>query len=126
MAGSARQDLWRVLSYFGGSPPRFVADIGVVMYCVYVLKSLRNNKRYIGYTSKTPQKRMEEHNSGTNQFTKGNRPYELIHYEFHESEDFAKKRERFLKSGNGRRVLDRILLNKISGPVAQMDRAAAF
>lgn len=84
------------------------------MYCVYILRSLKNNKKYVGYTSKTPQERMEEHNSGTNQFTKGNRPYQLIHHEFYDDEDFAKKREQFLKSGNGRKVLDRILNKSLS------------
>ncbi len=81
------------------------------MFCVYVLKSLKTQKRYVGYTGKAPQERMSEHNSGTNKFTKGNRPYELIYYKFYESKDFAEKRERFLKSGNGRRILNRILEN---------------
>ncbi len=79
------------------------------MYYVYVLRSLRNKKRYIGYTNKPPQLRMKEHNAGSNQYTKANRPFELIHYEAYESENFAMKRERFLKTGNGRRVLERIL-----------------
>ena len=97
------------------------------MYCVYVLRSLRNSKKYVGYTSKNPQERMAEHNSGTNQFTKGNRPYELIYYEFYEDKTFAEKRERFFKSGNGRKVLDRILRkNDDIVPVAQLDRATAF
>jgi len=79
------------------------------MYYVYVLKSLKNNKRYIGHTGKNPQLRTKEHNAGSNQYTKGNRPYELVYSERHGSEDFAIKREKFLKSGAGRRVLNRIL-----------------
>lgn len=79
------------------------------MYYVYVLKSLKNKKRYVGYTSKNPQLRTKEHNAGLNQYTKGNRPFELMHSEEYDNEDFAIKRERFLKSGNGRRVLNRIL-----------------
>ena len=84
------------------------------MYYVYILRSLKNSKRYIGYTSKNPQERTREHNAGTNQFTKGNRPYELVYHELYKDQDFAKKRERFLKSGNGRKVLDRILKEKLS------------
>ena len=105
-----RQALWRTA--------------GESMYCVYILRSLKNHKRYVGYTSKSPQERLAEHNAGTNQFTKGNRPYKLIHHEFHKNEDFAKKRERFFKSGNGRKVLDQILKKYV--PVAQLDRASAF
>ena len=79
------------------------------MHYVYVLKSLKNKKRYVGYTNKSPQLRTKEHNAGSNQYTKGNRPYELIHYEEYDNKDFATKRVSFLKSGNGRSVLNRIL-----------------
>jgi len=79
------------------------------MYYVYLLKSLKNKKKYVGYTSKSPQLRTKEHNAGSNQYTKGNRPFELVHCEEYDTEDFAIKRERFLKSGNGRMVLNRIL-----------------
>lgn len=54
------------------------------MYHVYVLKSLKNNRRYTGYTHKTPVLRLEEHNKGSNSYTKQNGPYELIY-----SESFA-------------------------------------
>ena len=81
------------------------------MYYVYVLKSLKNSKKYVGYTSKIPLYRLEEHNAGTNKYTKGNRPYELMYYEQYDNEEFTKKRERFLKSGTGCRVLNRILDN---------------
>ncbi|MDD5575201.1 MAG: GIY-YIG nuclease family protein [Candidatus Omnitrophica bacterium] len=75
------------------------------MYYVYVLLSLKNRKHYIGFTSKKPQTRLLEHNSGSNAFTKNNRPFKLIYSEEHVDEGFAKKRERFLKSGYGRSVL---------------------
>ena len=47
------------------------------MYCVYVLKSEKNKKRYTGYTSKSAKERLAEHNSGCNRFTKANRPYKI-------------------------------------------------
>ena len=81
------------------------------MYYVYVLKSLKNNKKYVGYTRKIPSLRLEEHNKGSNKYTKGNRPYVMIYYEEHNNEEFAKRREKFLKSGVGRRVLNKILAN---------------
>lgn len=79
------------------------------MYFVYVLKSLKNNKRYIGYTSKNPQERLKEHNKGDNSWTRQDRPFKLIYREKHSTKSEAIKGERFLKSGKGREFLDRIL-----------------
>jgi putative endonuclease len=79
------------------------------MFSIYVLKSLKNNKRYTGYTSKTPQERLREHNSGKNNFTRQNRPFVLVYNERYETKTEAMKREIFLKSGQGRKFLDSIL-----------------
>ncbi len=79
------------------------------MFYVYVLKSLKNGKKYVGYTSKPPLNRLKEHNNGSNKYTKGNRPYELIYEEPFDCEMDAKRREKFFKTGNGRNVLNRIL-----------------
>jgi putative endonuclease len=76
------------------------------MYHVYVLKSLRNQKRYVGFTSKDPSIRLEEHNSGSNIFTSSNGPYVLLYFESFEDKKNAIKREKFLKSGQGRKFLD--------------------
>ena len=79
------------------------------MYYVYVLESKKNQRKYIGYTAKNPNERLKEHNSGANSFTRRNRPYEIIYSEEYKSESFARKREKYFKSGTGRRVLNRIL-----------------
>lgn len=81
------------------------------MFYVYVLKSLKNGKKYVGYTSKPPLNRLKEYNNGSNKYTKGNRPYELIYEEPFDSEMDAKRGEKFFKTGNGRNVLNRILRN---------------
>ncbi len=80
-----------------------------LMFAVYVLRSLKTSKRYVGFTSKDVDIRLAEHNSGCNKWTRLNKPFEIIH-----TEEFANKRdaivrERFLKSGQGRKLLDRIL-----------------
>ena len=77
------------------------------MFTVYVLRSLKNNKRYVGYTSKSADKRFNEHLSGTNQWTRQNGPFSLIHTETFDDKETAIKRERFLKSGQGRNWLDK-------------------
>ena len=79
------------------------------MFHVYVLKNLRNGKRYTGYTSKTPKERLKEHNKGNNVWASQNRPFDLIYSESCESKTEAIKREKFLKSGQGRKYLDTIL-----------------
>lgn len=42
------------------------------MFTVYVLISLKNNKRYVGYTGKDVLKRLSEHNAGSNWFIMSN------------------------------------------------------
>lgn len=79
------------------------------MYYVYVLKSKKNQKRYTGFTTTIPQLRCDQHNLGSNDYTRRNRPFELIYFEAYEDEYFARRRERFLKTGHGRRFLDRKL-----------------
>ena len=79
------------------------------MFYVYVLKSDKNNKRYVGFTSKDPKIRLIEHNKGGSKWTRQNKPFELLYKEkFHNKTD-AIKRETFLKSGKGREYLDRLL-----------------
>jgi putative endonuclease len=78
------------------------------MCFVYVLRSKRNNKRYIGYTSKDVQHRLLEHNSSCNQWTRQNGPFELVYADKCSDIKEAKKFEKFLKSGQGRQCLDEI------------------
>jgi len=79
------------------------------MYYIYVLKSLKNNKKYTGFTQKDPKIRLKEHNNGTNSYTRQNRPFELVYFETFIEEEKARIRERFLKTGQGRRFLDKII-----------------
>ena len=79
------------------------------MFYVYVLKSLKNRKRYIGYTSKDPEERLKDHNLGSNNWTRVNKPLELIYSEPYDDKTNTIKRERFLKSGQGRKFLDSII-----------------
>ena len=77
-------------------------------FFVYVLKSKRNGKRYVGYTSKTPKERLREHNKGDNIWTRQNRPFVLKYSELYSVKTEAIRREHYLKSGQGRKFLDTI------------------
>jgi len=71
--------------------------------------SLKDNTRYIGSSSKSPSSRLQEHNQGSNKFTKNHLPYKLLYYEQGYCKTCALKREKFLKSGQGRQIIDAIL-----------------
>ncbi|MBL7081244.1 MAG: GIY-YIG nuclease family protein [Candidatus Omnitrophica bacterium] len=107
-----RQVFWRVHQNTWRIRQSFLAKIEQVfvgMFYVYILKSLKSNKRYTGFTNKEPQLRLVEHNSGTNSYTRTNRPFVLLYSESFPSEKEARRRERFLKTGLGRKVLNKLI-----------------
>lgn len=79
-----------------------------MFFYTYVLKSLKDNKLYVGYTGSL-EKRINEHQSGKVEATKNRLPMELVYYEVCTSEQKAIKREKYFKTGFGRRFLkDRV------------------
>ena len=70
----------------------------------YVLESLKDGERYIGYTNNL-RKRLEEHNKGKNFSTKFRLSFRLIYFEACINEKDAKRREGYLKTTQGRRFL---------------------
>jgi len=76
------------------------------LFYIYVLWSSKLKKRYTGST-KFVDKRFNQHNSGYSRFTKNGIPWILIHIEEFPSKTEALKREKFLKSGQGRTWLDK-------------------
>ncbi|MDE2001318.1 MAG: GIY-YIG nuclease family protein [Patescibacteria group bacterium] len=75
---------------------------------VYVLKSGKDGSLYLGFTHDL-KRRFQEHNRGLNFSTKARRPWQLIHYEAYSDEDDAKRREKYLKTTMGSRMLRRML-----------------
>ncbi|MBI5403672.1 MAG: GIY-YIG nuclease family protein [Ignavibacteriae bacterium] len=78
------------------------------MYHVYVLKSLKDGKLYIGQTGNL-EKRLLKHNSGMCKSTKSRLPLELIYKEEYNTRSEAIKREKELKFGKGRDFLNGII-----------------
>jgi len=74
------------------------------MQYVYVLQSTKDGKWYTGCTEDL-QKRFSEHNDGKVLSTKGRGPFELIYYEASLNSEDAFAREKYLKSGMGKRYL---------------------
>ena len=67
-----------------------------MFHYVYILRSQKTKRLYIGYTSDL-KKRLAEHNSGKSLYTKRYRPWKPIYYEAFLSEEDAREREHKLK-----------------------------
>jgi putative endonuclease len=74
------------------------------MYYTYILKSKNKGRMYTGYTNNL-RKRFKEHNEGKSYYTNRDKPYLLIYYEACLNEDDARSREKYLKSGMGKRYI---------------------
>ena len=88
---------------FYGGGPRW---IDMKIYTVYVLKSEKDGKRYIG-TTQNLSRRIAEHNRGKVSSTALRKPLRILYTESYSMKQEAQKRERYLKSGAGREWLNR-------------------
>lgn len=80
------------------------------MYYVYVIESQKNQNLYKGFT-KNLKNRVDEHNRGMVESTKNNCPWRLIYCEFFLNKEDSIKREKYLKSGWGRKYIKKVLDN---------------
>ncbi len=74
------------------------------MYYVYILFSEKDKQLYTGFTDNL-RSRFSAHANGYVKATKNRRPLKLIYYEAYVKESNARRREKFLKGGNGRSQL---------------------
>ena len=80
------------------------------MYYTYVIQSQEDSNLYIGFTEDL-KKRFAQHNHGEVESTKNRRPFILVYYEACLEKHDALKREKYFKTGFGRRFLN----NRIEG-----------
>ena len=83
------------------------------MFYVYVLRSSTTGRHYTGFTADLTQ-RLGQHNAGITKSTKNRGTWTLEYQEMYPTRAEAMKREKFLKSGQGREELKRILRQKAS------------
>jgi putative endonuclease len=74
------------------------------MFYVYVLQSKTDQGLYIGYSSDL-KRRLAQHKRGASFATSFRGPWALIYYEAYLKQPDALGREKYLKSGGGRRFL---------------------
>lgn len=77
-----------------------------MQYSIYILKSLKDNRFYIGQTNNIDD-RIKRHNSGKVIATHNRIPLKIIHQEIYKTRAEAMRREKYLKSLKGN--LDRKL-----------------
>jgi putative endonuclease len=83
-------------------------------YYTYVLQSKKNGQFYTGVTDNL-KKRIKEHNNGSVTSTKYKRPLQLIYFEACKNKADAFRRERYLKTGMGKRYLKQRLKEGLTG-----------
>jgi len=71
------------------------------MYYVYILFSGIDRQLYTGFTDNL-RSRYKAHIGGFVRATKNRRPLRLIYYEAYSRESDARRREKYLKGGNGK------------------------
>jgi len=79
-----------------------------MFYYVYLLRSVNFDKLYIGYSTDL-KKRVAKHNRAVNKSTKSYVPWRLVFYEAYLDKNDAKRREKYLKTNQGSRLLKRML-----------------
>ena len=80
------------------------------MYFVYVLKSRKDGKLYTGFTDNL-ERRLKDHNQGLQSSTRNRRPFDIIYYEGCINIQDAISREKYLKSGVGKKFIQNRLKN---------------
>jgi putative endonuclease len=74
------------------------------MFYVYLLHCVTDEGFYIGFSTDL-KRRLLEHKRGAAFATRFRGPWKLIYYEAYTEREDAEGRERYLKSGGGRRFL---------------------
>ena len=77
------------------------------MFHVYVLRSQKTERRYVG-SCENLETRVRRHNLGHSKATRHGVPWTLVHSETFSNRVDATRRERYYKSGRGRDELDQL------------------
>jgi putative endonuclease len=75
-----------------------------MMHYIYVLRSIKDGRFYVGYTMDL-ERRLTEHNAGKVLSTKNRKPFKLVYYEACRHQENALRREQYLKTTYGKRYI---------------------
>jgi len=98
------------VAWSSGRAVRCPPDRSKVRYMpfVYILKSKKNNRYYVGSTNNL-ERRIAEHNSGRSKYTSLNVPYELRFSQIFDSISIARKVENWIKRQKDKDFLERVI-----------------
>jgi putative endonuclease len=89
-----------------GCPARKAAQLLlIIMHMFYVYILLLNNKQLYTGSTNDLKRRYKEHKNGKVKSTQYRRPLELLHYEAYLKKSDAVRREGFLKTTEGKRLI---------------------
>ena len=91
-----------MVEVIGSSP------IGPTMYTVYILQSMSSGKYYVGHTENL-KRRIEEHNAGRSQSTRGKGPWQVRYTEDFATRSDAMHREYEIKSRKSKIYVERLI-----------------
>jgi len=83
------------------------------MHYVYILQSKKDTHLYVGCT-KDLKRRMKLHNSGKVGSTHTRLPLVLIYYEAYYNQNDAFEREKYFKTGWGKKYIKKVLFNYLN------------
>ncbi len=95
------------------------------MFFVYAIKSRERNYIYVGLTNNV-DRRLKEHNNYENRSTKAYAPFDLIFIEAFETRIDARKKELYLKSGEGKEYLKSLPGWRTCLPAGRIGRRKMF
>jgi len=90
-----------------------VACHNYLMFYFYILRSLKNQHLYLGFTPNLEQ-RLKSHNNSENKATKPNIPYELVYYSAFKNEKDAINCEQYFKTTAGWKRIRKMLKNTLT------------
>lgn len=82
--------------------------INKMAYFVYILKSKKSSKYYIGQTTNL-KRRLFQHNNGKSKSTKSGMPWELVYSEDYATLSESMQRERHIKSQKSRIFIEKLI-----------------
>ena len=80
------------------------------MWFVYILRSLVNDRFYIGSTNDL-NRRLKEHARGKTKSTRFTKPFELVYKEMYNTSLEARRRERYIKKKKSRKFIEWLIGN---------------
>src|SRR3954447_6882658 len=89
------------------SPARCFYYCFGLMFYVYVLRSNKTGRRYVG-SSEDPEARLLRHNAGHSKATRHGIPWILLYRQSFATRSGAAQKERYYKTGRGRDEIDKL------------------